>query len=224
MYEKHTMAATAANTTCFQSGQVLLRSCCKIAWPCHSLLAHLDPYLCQTSCAQGLEGLLQETGERSGRSSPAPLSRGALDAGRLARAATESTMLHPDAGKRFGGPDRSYSTGNDHRSASKPGYRDDGYGGYGRASSVSGGGGHGWQHSGQSSPRDSLSSGYPETPTRSVAGGEHRPLRHATSDSLAASGGGTTRRSTFGKPAPWDRVPSGGPGSFDGNIPVEARY
>lgn len=196
----------------------------------------------------GLEGLLQETVDgRSGRASPAPLSRGALDAGRLARAATESAMQPPDApaGKRFadisgGGPDRSYSVGDDRRSTGgipRGGYNGGhaaggsggggGYGGYmHKASSIpSGGHAHGgWQHSEASSPRDSLAS-YPETPSRSMAGGEHRPSRHATADSIGGGAGGNTgRRGTFGKLAPWDRQPSSGASSFDGGPQLEARY
>ena len=162
--------------------------------------------------AQGLEGLLQETGERSGRSSPAPLSRGALDAGRLARAATESAMQPPDIGGKqrpgsaaAGGPDRSYSTGDDRHGSYHSGFTS-GYGGYGRAArhtDDSGGGGY-WQSSEQSSPRDSLAS-YPDTPSRSAAGGERRPLRHATSESLGAgSGRSTLRHGTSGKLAPWE--------------------
>lgn len=191
---------------------------------------------------QGLEGLLQETGDgRSGRASPAPLSRGALGAGRLARAATESAMQPPNAssGKRFadggggGGPDRSYSVGDDRRSMGgmprggyNGGHTASGYGGYMHKASSIPSGGHasgGWQHSEASSPRDSLAS-YPETPSRSTAGGEYRPSRHATADSVGGGGGNMGRRGTFGKLAPWDRQPSSGASSFDGGPQLEARY
>ena len=107
-----------------------------------------------------------------------------------------------------GGPDRSYSTGDDRRGGYHGGFTS-GYGGYGRAArhtddSGGGAGGGYWQSSEQSSPRDSLAS-YPDTPSRSVAGGERRPLRHATSESLGAGGGRSTlRHGTSGKLAPWE--------------------
>jgi hypothetical protein len=124
-------------------------------------------------------------------------------------------MQPPDVGGKqrlgsaaAGGPDRSYSTGDDRHGGYHGGFTS-GYGGYGRAGrhtddSGGGAGGGYWQSSEQSSPRDSLAS-YPDTPSRSVVGGERRPLRHATSESLGAGGGrSTVRHGPSGKLAPWE--------------------